>query len=118
MINWWALHYDPVRFPNPDVYEPERFLNFHQTAGEEANGDVDKRPHFAFGGGRRICPGMHVAERSIFLNYARILWGFDIDFKRDAKGVKIPVDPGLGGMNPGMFCNAKPFQCGNTICAA
>ena len=113
MINWWALHYDPKRFPNPHLFNPDRFLDFPLSAGEEANqGDPNKRAHFGYGGGRRICPGLYLAEKSIFLNYARILWGFDVDFKKDANGEVIPVDLGLLGTTPGSFCTPKPFQCG------
>ncbi|KAG1888963.1 uncharacterized protein F5891DRAFT_1199019 [Suillus fuscotomentosus] len=31
---------------------------------------------FTFGFGRRVCPGQHVANRSIFINTAVILWAF------------------------------------------
>jgi len=55
---------------------------------------------------------MHVAERSMFINIARILWGFNIDFKRDANGEKIPVDFSLSGTQPGSHCTPKPFACG------
>lgn len=37
------------------------------------------RDHFSFGSGRRICPGMQVADRSLFLVIARILWAYKIE---------------------------------------
>jgi hypothetical protein len=53
--------------------------------------------HFTFGAGRRICPGTHLAENSLFiltgtylsarLIVARLLWGFDIS---------PPIDPNTG----------------------
>ena len=42
-----------------------------------ASADASKRDHFTFGGGRRICPGMHLAEKSMFLGISRLLWGFN-----------------------------------------
>jgi len=55
MINWWALHYNPVRFPDPHKFDPSRFVDFPLSAAEEAvHPDPYKRSHFGFGGGRRI----------------------------------------------------------------
>ena len=73
--------------------------------------DVNARDHFSFGGGRRICPGAWVAERSIFLNVARLLWGFNIDYARDENGNILPVDFTTEGLVPGALSNAKPFKC-------
>jgi cytochrome P450 len=113
MINWWGIHYDPSLFPEPDLFKPERFIHHTLSAGEEAAlADPYQRSHFGFGGGRRICPGMHVAERSMFLNMARTLWGFDIDFKKDANGNKIPVDFSLLGTMEGSNTTPKQFACG------
>jgi Cytochrome P450 len=113
MINWWAIHYDPERFPEPHLFKPDRFVHFPLSAAEEANhADPYQRSNFGFGGGRRICPGMHVAERSMFINIARTLWGFNINFKRDSDGKIIPVDFSLKGTEDGSNCTPKPFACG------
>ena len=40
--------------------------------------DPTKRDHFAFGAGRRVCPGYHVAERSLAVAIMRIAWAFDV----------------------------------------
>jgi cytochrome P450 len=59
MINWWAIHYDPVRYPNPHKFNPDRFVDYSLSAAEEANHpDPYQRSNFGFGGGRRICPGI------------------------------------------------------------
>lgn len=84
------------------------------TAGEyAAHPDVEKRDHFSFGGGRRICPGLHIAERSIFLNLARLLWGFSIEHAKDENGNIIPVDFTTAGLVPGALSNPNPFKCCN-----
>jgi cytochrome P450 family 619 len=54
---------------------------------------------------------MHVAERSIFLNLARLLWGFNIQQARDANGNIIPIDFSTDGLVPGALSNVKPFKC-------
>lgn len=92
MMNIFTLNRNPERYPNPRVFDPARFLGDHTTAAESATSiDVSQRDHFSFGAGRRICPGLHIAERTLFLSIARLLWGFDI-----SKGRK-PVKSGDRG---------------------
>src|SRR5690606_26576989 len=54
--------------------------------------DVSRRDHFSFGAGRRICEGMHVADRSLFLVIARLMWAFDISKVVDGDGKEITPD--------------------------
>ena len=116
MINWWAIHYDPIRYPDPHKFDPTRFIDSPLGVAEEAiHPDPYQRSHVSFGGGRRICPGMHVADRSMFINIARTLWGFNIKLKRDANGKEIPTDTGLSGTQPGSNCTPKPFECGLSL---
>ena len=53
--------------------------------------DIKDRDHWTFGAGRRLCPGIHVAERTLFLAMARILWAFDIGKAKDASGNEIDI---------------------------
>jgi len=93
LINTWGIHMDPKRYPEPRRFNPERFIGFNQSAADSANQpDPAKRDHFAFGAGRRICPGMHVAERSLFIGMSRLLWAFDFSPKLDASGNAIMPD--------------------------
>lgn len=108
--NVWAIHMDPKRHPEPRRFNPDRYLGDEQSLGDAAaNPDVSKRDVFTFGAGRRICPGIHVAERSLFLGMARILWAFDIMPKTDAKtGEKILPDPDR--LTQGFVCMPEPFE--------
>ena len=58
--------------------------------------------------------GLHVAEKSVFINLARILWGFDINYARDQDGNIIPVDFTLDGLLPGAMTIPRPFRCCNS----
>ncbi|ODH39830.1 hypothetical protein ACO22_01773 [Paracoccidioides brasiliensis] len=79
---------------SPRSFDPLRYFNDFQTASEAAsNPDVSKRDHFGFGAWWRICQGMHVAERSIFLGVSRMLWDFGFGIARDAQGNEIVPDP-------------------------
>lgn len=110
MNNVWAIHMDPTRYPEPRRFEPERFKDdFLNVAESAAIPDVAKRDAFTFGAGRRICPGMHVAERSLFLGIARMLWAFDFRPAVDAKtGEEMLPDP--ESLTQGFVCMPEEFE--------
>lgn len=93
---WWFLH-DPSVYPDPESFEPERFLppRNEPDPGSEA-----------FGYGRRRCPGRFFADAGIFLNIAQTLAAFSIGKAVDENGKEIEVDvkPGPGFLAyPGKF---------------
>lgn len=78
LINVWTLNNDPTRFEDPRTFNPARFLNDEQTSFEAAtNPDPNRRDHYAFGGGRRLCPGTHLADDILFLAMSRLVWAFN-----------------------------------------
>lgn len=99
---------DPKRHPDPRRFDPTRYAHDNQTAAEAANNpDATKRDQFIFGAGRRLCQGMHIAERSLFLAIARLLWGFDFHRARDANDRE--VVPDAHDLTEGMFVLPNPF---------
>ncbi|KAF2105792.1 putative cytochrome P450 [Lophiotrema nucula] len=87
LLNTWTIHRDPERHPNPELFQPERYFGDDTNSFESANlPDVSQRDHMNFGAGRRFCPGVHVADRSMLLAIARLLWAFNIKPKKDADG--------------------------------
>ena len=112
ILNIWAIHNDPTRYENPDEFNPSRFQGQTQLASVYANsGDHAKKDHFGYGAGRRICPGIHLAERALFLATARILWAFKIQPKLDAGGKPIAVDVSPEtGYSDGFLNQCHPFE--------
>jgi len=74
--------------------------------------DPNDRDHFSYGAGRRVCPGVHVAEKSLYLNIARVLWAFNISKKVDSSGNE--VEPNAA-MVPGWMTIPQPFECSITV---
>ncbi|KLO20177.1 CyP450 monooxygenase [Schizopora paradoxa] len=81
--NTWHILHDPVRFPEPDAFKPERWLE-----PESEHGPIPVHK-VAFGFGRRICPGRHWADNAVFIAIASILASFNIERAKDANGMLI-----------------------------
>ncbi|KAI9573127.1 cytochrome P450 [Boletus coccyginus] len=78
--NLWAISRDPVAFPDPEKFDPRRWL--------DQNGQLrDDVKCYPFGFGRRVCPGMHLANRSLFIVLALLLWSFRVVERPEA-----PID--------------------------
>ena len=93
ILNTYTIHMDSSRYPDPRRFDPDRYKDDKLSSYDSANlADVAHRDHFAFGAGRRICPGMHIAERSLFLGIARMLWTFNFEPALDAQGNEIIPD--------------------------
>ncbi|KAK3323361.1 cytochrome P450 [Cercophora scortea] len=113
LLNVWGLHHDPSRFPDPDKFDPSRFANQTKLAAEyAASPDYDNRDHYLYGAGRRICPGIHLAEREMFIAASKLLWGFEFAQQRDAEGRLVPIDTDpLTGYTEGFLVCPKAFAC-------
>ncbi len=80
--NLTALHHDEELYPNPDAFDPDRFMGHHlDSASSAIQPEYRQRDHFNYGFGRRLCPGIHVAEQSLYIVISRVLWGFDVQEK-------------------------------------
>lgn len=107
--------------------QPDRYINDHLTSAESANlVDPYERNHWMFGAGyvaipfrapsstshlftnsnftssRRICPGMIVAEREIWLAISRMLLAFDMS-ELPGEPIDLKEYDGLSGRSPVPF---------------
>ncbi|KAI0264161.1 CyP450 monooxygenase [Gloeopeniophorella convolvens] len=67
--NAWAMMHDPVAFPEPSRFRPERWLA----------PDAPPFPEPAFGFGRRECPGRFMARASVWAAISAVLSSFNIE---------------------------------------
>ncbi|KAJ7618769.1 cytochrome P450 [Roridomyces roridus] len=89
-------------YPNPEKFDPERFL-----LDGKLNPLVPD-PMVAFGFGRRLCPGRHLAESSIWIAVVSILAVFNIKKKVDKDGNII--EPSYK-YDDRMLSAPIPFEC-------
>ncbi|KAL5639453.1 hypothetical protein ACGC1H_006825 [Rhizoctonia solani] len=97
--NIWYMLRDPKVHQLPETFNPSRFV------GSNAEPDPED---VVFGFGRRRCPGVAVAQTSVWLSIALTLAAFNVTplIGEDGK----PVLPSLEYSNT-TVTHPKPFQC-------
>ncbi|EPB82552.1 hypothetical protein HMPREF1544_10714 [Mucor circinelloides 1006PhL] len=70
--NMGSMHTNAERYENPHEFIPERFLDNIKTMQASANGGIEQRDTYSFGWGRRICPGIYLAEVEIFFAFVQV----------------------------------------------
>ncbi|KAG6328286.1 hypothetical protein ID866_10803 [Astraeus odoratus] len=83
-----AISRDPSAFPDGEKFDPQRWL--------DKDGHIRTDLKFSpYGFGRRICPGMHLANNSLFMTIANILWSFRVLERADAPVNKVTYTDAL-----------------------
>ncbi|XP_066275493.1 cytochrome P450 2U1-like [Branchiostoma lanceolatum] len=97
LMNLYSLHMDPAYWPDPDRFDPERFL--------DAEGNVVNKPEsfMPFSGGRRVCLGEQLARMELFLFFSTLLKSFTI---KTSEGAPPPNADGVFGLS----LTPHPFQ--------
>ncbi|PAV15608.1 cytochrome P450 [Pyrrhoderma noxium] len=100
--NIWAVLRDPQLYPDPDKFIPERWL---PSSSKESPMNSNK---IGFGFGRRLCPGRHFAENSVFIGVSSILSMFNIEKALGEDGK--PITPEVDYVSD-FVRQPKPFKC-------
>lgn len=110
-INQYALYSDPSRYRDPEVFKPERFLDDGDNCFKhDQYADPYGPDRYVWGGGKRICPGVYLAENSLFITIAKILWAFHILPPLDKHGREIALDVSDDAYENGRVTIPKPFK--------
>lgn len=108
-MNQWGMLHDPDSYDQPDTFMPERFLTspFGTKPGAD---DTGRSKDIYFGGGRRICVGMHFGQNSLAITSMYIIWAFNLTNAIDPQTKKpIPVD--INEYDISLNTIPKPFKC-------
>jgi len=92
IANVWQLNRDTEIYgSDANHFNPGRHLD---EKGQIAPGPTDTKEesHVTYGFGRRICVGRHVANNSLFIDIAMILWAMEIELATDENGKPFPLD--------------------------
>ncbi|KZV67838.1 cytochrome P450 [Peniophora sp. CONT] len=104
IANIWELNRDPGTYgPDASHFNPARFLD---EKGQLISGPPGTKEdgHFAFGFGRRVCVGKHVASNSLFIQIAMSLWSSTLS---NVKNQKIDVE---AYHDEGLVVRPQPFR--------
>ncbi|TFK25368.1 cytochrome P450 [Coprinopsis marcescibilis] len=96
--NSWAMLHNEKDYPDAMVYNPSRFLR---------NGIIDPDVldprRIAFGFGRRICAGLHIANATLLMAAATVVALFEV---RKVDGEEVEM-----GMKNGFVHHPNPYRC-------
>ncbi|KAJ3768588.1 cytochrome P450 [Lentinula raphanica] len=106
--NIGSMLYNEEVYPQPNIFNPARFLNNKGNLNPNVKDPAD----YAFGFGRRVCPGKSFASASLWLAIASILSCYSIEPKLDEHGE--PIKPQLqertqSGLT--LLNKIPPFKC-------
>jgi hypothetical protein len=90
--NTWAMTRNPTLYPSPNTFNPARWLTpsyptFRSPLSHYPSLSFTPMPIFGYG--PRRCPGIHIAEKSLFIQAAYIGWACTLKLK---PGVSIDED--------------------------
>ncbi|KAK0236042.1 cytochrome P450 [Armillaria nabsnona] len=99
--NVWAILHDENDYPNPLIFDPSRFM-------PEDGKEPQPEPTAAFGFGRRICPGRHLALNTVWIAIASMAATLSFSKAVDSEGrVVEPSDT----YTDGFLSFPAPFKC-------
>ncbi|KAG1744911.1 cytochrome P450 [Suillus paluster] len=84
--NVWAMCHNEEKYRNASEFNPDRFLNPDGTL-------TDDTVSIVWGFGRRVCPGRHLAEASLWSSMACLLAIFKFSKAKDETGAEIELNP-------------------------
>ncbi|KAI0066946.1 cytochrome P450 [Artomyces pyxidatus] len=113
IANVWALNRDPELYgEDAHHFNPARFVD-EKNEVKPGPPDTKEEGHVTYGFGRRVCVGKHVANNSIFIDIAVMLWACNFEHAKDAQGKSIPIDVD-GWVEDGLVVRPVPFACSVT----
>ncbi|KAI7777215.1 hypothetical protein LA080_003879 [Diaporthe eres] len=106
----WAFLRNPIKYPDPDNYRPERWLEPEWPTYQEPLTTYPKiRGMSSFGWGQRECLGQTLTEDELVVACGALAWCFTLKHRKDpatGKDIPVPVDKS----NSLLIIKPDPFQ--------
>ncbi|KAG1849795.1 cytochrome P450 [Suillus tomentosus] len=87
LCNLWGIARDEKRYPNASVFIPERFMDTNGALTD------DDPAEYAFGFGRRGCPGRYAGDASLWSAVVTMLATVEFSSAKDDQGKVIEFTP-------------------------
>ncbi|XP_045405382.1 cytochrome P450 1B1 [Lemur catta] len=101
-VNQWSVNHDPVKWPNPEDFDPARFLDKDGFINKDLTSSV-----MIFSVGRRRCIGEELSKMQLFL-FTSIL-AHQCNFRAN------PNEPPKMNFTYGLSIKPKPFKINVTL---
>jgi len=98
-----SILHDRKVFNDPQEFQPERYLK-----DGKLNPNVRDPECAAFGFGRRMCPGRHLSDNSLYSIVSCLLAVYDIKPPVDDQGNALKLEPEF---TTGLLTYPVPFKC-------
>jgi cytochrome P450 len=101
--NTWAIHHDESEYDKPEMFNPHRWLggNTYGAKDSSMTSDQQGKTSYGWGVGRRICSGQKMAETSLKIAMAKMVWALDFEIEEEGGGVgrrpDVSVETGYQG---------------------
>ncbi|PHH64351.1 hypothetical protein CDD81_4708 [Ophiocordyceps australis] len=103
LLNTYASNYDESRFKLPYEFIPERYLEKEPETG---------MPHYGYGAGSRMCIGWHLANRSIYTFYLRLITAFELVPAQNAADAPVLDAIDFNAVPTSLTTDPRPFKIG------
>jgi cytochrome P450 len=84
-VNVESRLHDPTLYPNPEKFEPDRFLKLRDTGSSKWQYITTSPEHMGFGYGRHACPGRFFATNEMKIILAHLLTKYDWKFTQQGR---------------------------------
>lgn len=104
--NIWVDSHDPALFAWPENFDPDRYLKnpYGTELSVERCQAEGRKVCYAFGSGRRQCPGNMFAQNGFLAMAAKLVWAFDVKAEGE---LDMTVETGFHG---GLLLGSNPFE--------
>ncbi|KAI0049104.1 cytochrome P450 [Auriscalpium vulgare] len=97
MTNVWVMMHDPEAYPDPDAFNPARYIT------SDGHFKEDPAVTATFGFGRRLCPGRHLVDSTLYLVIVSVLATFEVR--------RTPETPAEAAFTDALVSHPEKFAC-------